>query len=218
MALCLLASHAVPAPVRPRKPARSLGSRACSFSTWSWLQAYAGLRFSKLNSRPVDAVILHDIPGNFLKLSPQAIPPSAFPLIPGRAPERPGAVKGAPAFGAAQRTLDGEDRSGKILKEEKDGAQCDNRAGRQFETERENIDRALHDASGYASPGTRHLVRLFHPRLHSGLYRRLRSLTVAALLDVLLRQDHPDWPSGKPGSKDGPGHGACWGNRAPSEY
>jgi hypothetical protein len=26
--------------------------------------------------------------------------------------ERPGAVKGAPAFGAAERTLDGEDRSG----------------------------------------------------------------------------------------------------------
>jgi hypothetical protein len=26
--------------------------------------------------------------------------------------ERPGAVKGAPGFGAAERTLDGEDRSG----------------------------------------------------------------------------------------------------------
>jgi len=29
--------------------------------------------------------------------------------------ERPAAVKGAPAFGAAQRTLDGEDRSGTDL-------------------------------------------------------------------------------------------------------
>jgi len=34
---------------------------------------------------------------------PVASPPPA---------ERPGAVKGAPGFGAAQRTLDGEDRSG----------------------------------------------------------------------------------------------------------
>jgi len=35
-------------------------------------------------------------------------PPVASPLP----AERPGAVQGAPAFGAAQRTLDGEDRSG----------------------------------------------------------------------------------------------------------
>jgi len=31
-----------------------------------------------------------------------------------RCSERPGAVKGAPQFGAAQRTLDGEDRSERI--------------------------------------------------------------------------------------------------------
>ncbi|PYX80751.1 MAG: hypothetical protein DMG70_22295 [Acidobacteria bacterium] len=31
--------------------------------------------------------------------------------------ERPAAVKGAPLFGAAKRTLDGEDRSARILRE-----------------------------------------------------------------------------------------------------
>jgi len=35
--------------------------------------------------------------------------PPVAPILPA---ERPGAVKGAPVFGAAQRTLDGEDRSG----------------------------------------------------------------------------------------------------------
>ena len=35
--------------------------------------------------------------------------------------ERPGAVKGAPLLGAAQRTLDGEDRSGMIAEEGKAG-------------------------------------------------------------------------------------------------
>jgi hypothetical protein len=34
--------------------------------------------------------------------------------------ERPGTVKGAPAFGAAKRTLDGEDRSETIVLEGKD--------------------------------------------------------------------------------------------------
>src|SRR6202040_1696893 len=34
------------------------------------------------------------------------------PVASALAAERPGAVKGAPGFGAAQRTLDGEDRSG----------------------------------------------------------------------------------------------------------
>jgi hypothetical protein len=77
----LLASRADPAAGWPRMPARSLGSRACSFSTCSWLLDYAGpdgssryrshqcclpvastrsapeLRFSKLNSRPVDASV-----------------------------------------------------------------------------------------------------------------------------------------------------------------
>ncbi len=79
--IALLASHADPAAGKPRMPTRSLGSRACSFSTCSWLSDYAGsvensryrspqcglpvrstrsasgLRFSKLNSRPVDASV-----------------------------------------------------------------------------------------------------------------------------------------------------------------
>src|SRR6202140_1455255 len=79
--IVLLASRADPAAGWPRMPARSLGSRACSFSTCSWLLDYAGpggsspypshqcglpvtstrsapeLRFSKLNSRPVDASV-----------------------------------------------------------------------------------------------------------------------------------------------------------------
>ena len=68
-------------PVGPRIPARSLGSRACSFSTCVWLLDYAGpggdsrwrprqcglpvestrsapgIRFSKLDSSPVDASV-----------------------------------------------------------------------------------------------------------------------------------------------------------------
>jgi len=79
--IVLLASRADPAAGWLRMPARSLGSRACSFSTCSWLLDYAGpdvnsrlrsrqcglpvastrsapeLRFSKLNSRPVDASV-----------------------------------------------------------------------------------------------------------------------------------------------------------------
>ena len=79
--IVLSASRAVPVAGTPRKSARSLGSRACSFSTCSWLSDYAGsdgnsrlrsrqcglpvastrsasgLRFSKLNSRPVDASV-----------------------------------------------------------------------------------------------------------------------------------------------------------------
>ena len=79
--IVLLASRADPAAGKPRMPARSLGSRACSFSTCSWLLDYAGpdgssryrshqcclpvrstrsapeLRFSKLSSRPVDASV-----------------------------------------------------------------------------------------------------------------------------------------------------------------
>src|ERR1035438_8133506 len=79
--IVLLASRADPAAGWPRMPARSPGSRACSFSTCSWLWDYAGpvgnsrlrsrqyclpvgstrsapeLRFSKLNSRPVDASV-----------------------------------------------------------------------------------------------------------------------------------------------------------------
>ena len=79
--IVLLASRADPAAGQPRMPARSLGSRACSFPTCSWLSDYAGsddnsrlrsrqcglpvastrsapeLRFSKLNSRPVDASV-----------------------------------------------------------------------------------------------------------------------------------------------------------------
>jgi len=37
--------------------------------------------------------------------------PPEPPVAPPSPAERPAAVKGAPAFGAAQRTLDGEDRS-----------------------------------------------------------------------------------------------------------
>src|ERR1019366_10269746 len=79
--IVLLASRADPVAGKPRMPARSLGSRAYSFSTCSWLSDYAGsaensrlrsrqcglpvrstrsasgLRFSKLNSRPVDASV-----------------------------------------------------------------------------------------------------------------------------------------------------------------
>ena len=36
--------------------------------------------------------------------------------------ERPGAVKGAPLLGAAQRTLDGEDRSETVYEEGKEGS------------------------------------------------------------------------------------------------
>src|SRR6202041_3858031 len=38
--------------------------------------------------------------------------PPEPPVASALAAERPGAVKGAPGFGAAKRTLDGEDRSG----------------------------------------------------------------------------------------------------------
>ena len=79
--IVLLASRADPVAGWPRMPARSLGSRACSFSTCSWLLDYAGparnsrlrspqcglpdrstrsapgMRFSKLDSRPVDASV-----------------------------------------------------------------------------------------------------------------------------------------------------------------
>jgi len=79
--IVLLASRADPVAGWPRILARSLGSRACSFSTCSWLLDYAGsnensrlrprrcglpvrstrsapeMRFSKLDSRPVDASV-----------------------------------------------------------------------------------------------------------------------------------------------------------------
>jgi hypothetical protein len=50
--------------------------------------------------------------------------------------ERPGAVKGAPLFGAAKRTLDGEDRSKRIESEGKDRGNCD---GSQSDTNVQNI-------------------------------------------------------------------------------
>jgi hypothetical protein len=50
--------------------------------------------------------------------------------------ERPGAVKGAPLFGAAKRTLDGEDRS-KII--ELEGKDRRNVAGLQSDTSVQNI-------------------------------------------------------------------------------
>lgn len=40
-----------------------------------------------------------------------AVPNEPFPLTSRGFSERPGSVKGAPLLGAAQRTLDGEDRS-----------------------------------------------------------------------------------------------------------
>src|SRR4030081_80340 len=79
--IALLASRTGPAADKPRMPARSLGSRACSFSTCVWLLDYAGpgsssrlrsrqcglpvastrsapgIRFSKLDSSPVDASV-----------------------------------------------------------------------------------------------------------------------------------------------------------------
>jgi hypothetical protein len=79
--IVLLASRADPAAGTPRMPARSLGSRACSFSTCVRLLDYAGpdensrcrfrqcglpvactrsapgIRFSKLDSSPVDASV-----------------------------------------------------------------------------------------------------------------------------------------------------------------
>jgi hypothetical protein len=79
--IVLLASRADPAAGWPRIPARSPGSRACSFPTCSWLSDYAGpdwnsrqrsrqcclpvmstrpapeMRFSKLSSRPVGASV-----------------------------------------------------------------------------------------------------------------------------------------------------------------
>jgi hypothetical protein len=50
--------------------------------------------------------------------------------------ERPGAVKGAPLFGAAKRTLDGEDRSKIIELEGKDRRKV---AGLQSDTSIQNI-------------------------------------------------------------------------------
>ena len=50
--------------------------------------------------------------------------------------ERPGAVKGAPLFGAAKRTLDGEDRSKIIELEGKDRRKA---AGLQSDTSVQNI-------------------------------------------------------------------------------
>jgi len=79
--MALLASRTGPAADKPRMPARSLGSRACSFSTCVRLLDYAGpgsssrlrspqcglpvastrsapgIRFSKLDSSPVDASV-----------------------------------------------------------------------------------------------------------------------------------------------------------------
>ena len=46
---------------------------------------------------------------------------SAFPSSQRCCSERPGAVKGAPLLGAAERTLDGEDRSEMIAEEGKAG-------------------------------------------------------------------------------------------------
>src|ERR1035441_3301048 len=50
-----------------------------------------------------------------------AVGSEPFPLLRGRCPERPGAVKGAPLLGAAERTLDSEDRSEMIAEEGKAG-------------------------------------------------------------------------------------------------
>jgi len=49
----------------------------------------------------------------------KAVQSEPFPLIGRGCCERPGAVKGAPLLGAAQRTLDGEDRSEMIDQEGK---------------------------------------------------------------------------------------------------
>jgi hypothetical protein len=51
----------------------------------------------------------------------KAVRHEPFPLVQKVLSERPGAVKGAPLLGAAQRTLDGEDRSAMIAEEGKAG-------------------------------------------------------------------------------------------------
>src|ERR1022692_4111114 len=50
-----------------------------------------------------------------------------FPPIRRCCSERPAAVKGAPLLGAAERTLDGEDRSKMIAEEGKPGRTCSER-------------------------------------------------------------------------------------------
>jgi hypothetical protein len=57
----------------------------------------------------------------------RAVQSEPFPLIKKGCSERPGAVKGAPLLGAAQRTLDGEDRSERIDEEGKAGRKAGER-------------------------------------------------------------------------------------------
>jgi hypothetical protein len=63
-----------------------------------------------------------------------AVQSEPFPLIRRGCSERPGAVKGAPLLGAAQRTLDGEDRSEMIDPKGKGGAKYWRKVGRHFGT------------------------------------------------------------------------------------
>jgi hypothetical protein len=86
--------------------------------------------------------------------------------------ERPGAVKGAPLFGAAKRTLDGEDRSKTIELEGKDRRKV---AGSQFDTNVQNIVVRYKIASSPLLALTRALVQV-------GLSRRLGGdATLAAI-------------------------------------
>src|SRR5713226_3433300 len=126
--MALLASRTGPAADKPRMPARSLGSRACSFSTCVRLMDYAGPA-SDSRYRPLQCCI----PVRSTRSAPQI----AF----------------FEARFLARRCL------------------------------------CLHFTRHLAAPGARlevkmvrysFLVGLFHPRLHAGLSRRLRSLTVAA--------------------------------------
>jgi len=131
----------LPGPVRglvgPRMPTRSLGSRARSFSTCVRLWDYAG-------------------PDGSSRLRPHQC---GLPL---------GSTRSAPGIRFSK------------------------------------LDSSPVDASVYTSPGnsrypaqdmrsrwfaTPYLVGLFHPRLHAGLSRRLRFLTVAVLLLRAVRAD-----------------------------
>ncbi len=68
---------------------------------WAWGDEYFHVG-EKIGAGFVSyTVILHDILRRHCHIESAVGPPSSFPLISGCAPGRPGAVKGAPVFGAA---------------------------------------------------------------------------------------------------------------------
>ena len=137
--VALLAFRADPVAGWPRMPARSLGSRACRFSTCVRLMDYAGPA-SDSRYRPLQCCI----PVRSTRSAPQI----AF----------------FEARFLARRCL------------------------------------CLHFTRHLAAPSARlevkmvrysFLVGLFHPRLHAGLSRRLRSLTVTALFQAFATEPRP---------------------------